>query len=206
VVVLITDGRPTAGTLASTEIIGAFTKLNDGARSLFGFGTHARANTYLLDLLTYCNRGETRLNRASRWTLQKEITDFVASVRHPVMHDIHFAFDSASGSEVYPKQTTNLYADRPLELYGTCGGDVPELTLQLRGRAGGRDYDAVIRLDVMRDAQAGDATLRARWAWQRMYHIVGLYARDPKPLYRRAMERLNEEYGIPIPYGTEMGR
>jgi hypothetical protein len=206
VVVMVTDGRPTAGTLASTEIIGAFTRLNDGALSLFGFGTHARANTYLLDMLTYCNRGETRLNRASRWTLQKEISDFVASVRQPVMHDIRFAFDAVSGSEVYPKQPTSLYADRTLELYGSCGGDVRELALQLRGRAGGSDYDAVFRLDVARDAQDGDAELRARWAWQRMYHLIGLYARDPKPLYLKAMERLNADYAIPIPYGNEMGR
>jgi hypothetical protein len=203
---MVTDGRPTAGRLASTEIIGAFTKLNDGALSIFGFGTHARANTYLLDMLTYCNRGETRLNRASRWTLQKEITDFVASVRQPVMHDIHFAFDAASGSEVYPKQTTSLYADRPLEIFGSCAGDVRELALHMRGRAGGSDYDAVIQLDVARDAQAGEVELRTRWAWQRMYHVIGLYARDPKPLYRKAMERLNADYGIPIPYGNEMGR
>jgi hypothetical protein len=206
IVVMVTDGRPTAGTLASTEIIGAFTRLNDGALSLFGFGTHARANTYLLDMLTYCNRGETRLNRANRWTLRQEITNFVASVRQPVMHDIRFACDSASGSEVYPKQTANLYADRPLELYGSCGGDVRELALQLRGRASGNDYDAVFRLDVARDAQAGDAELRARWAWQRMYHVLGLYARDPKPLYRSALQRLNVEYDIPIPYGNEMER
>jgi Ca-activated chloride channel family protein len=206
VVVMVTDGRPTAGRLASTEIIGAFTKLNDGALSIFGFGTHARANTYLLDMLTYCNRGETRLNRASRWTLQKEITDFVASVRQPVMHDIRFAFDAASGSEVYPKQTTSLYADRPLEIFGSCAGDVRELALHMRGRAGGSDYDAVIQLDVARDAQAGEVELRTRWAWQRMYHVIGLYARDPKPLYRKAMERLNADYGIPIPYGNEMGR
>jgi hypothetical protein len=206
VVVMVTDGRPTAGRLASTEIIGAFTKLNDGALSIFGFGTHARANTYLLDMLTYCNRGETRLNRVSRWTLQKEITDFVASVRQPVMHDIRFAFDAASGSEVYPKQTTSLYADRPLELFGSCAGDVRELALHMRGRAGGSNYDAVIQLDVARDAQAGEIELRTRWAWQRMYHVIGLYARDPKPLYLRALERLNADYGIPIPYGKEMGR
>ncbi len=206
VAVIVTDGKPTVGTTASTEIIGAFTKLNDGAISVFGFGTHARINTYLLDMLTYCNRGETRLNRSGRWTIQKEIGDLLSSVRQPVMHDIRFAFDSASGSEVYPKQTTNLYADRPLELYGSCARDVRELVLQFRGRAGGSDYDAVIRLDIGRDSQGGDADLRARWAWQRMYHVIGLYARDPKPIYRAVMERLNADYGIPIPYGNEMGK
>ncbi len=206
VVIILTDGKPTAGMTASTAIIGAFTKLNDGAVSVFGFGTHARVNTYLLDMLTYCNRGETRICRTGRWNIPAEVTAFVSGVRQPVMHDIRFAFDSASGSEVYPKQTMNLYADRPLDLYGSCAADVTELVVQLRGRAGGADYDAVVRLDLARDAQAGTEELRTRWAWQRMYHVIGQYARDPKPLYRAVMQSLNADYGIPIPYVDEMGK
>jgi len=204
VAILVTDGRPTVGMTASTAIIGAFTRLNDGAVSVFGFGTHAQANTYLLDLLTYCNRGETRLTRGDRWNIPEDLLAFAAGVRQPVLHDIRFAFDSASGSEVYPKQTMNLYADRSLELYGSCDAGARELVVQLRGRAGDVGYDAVIRLDLARDAQPGDADLRAGWAWQRMYHLIGLHARDPKPLYRAVMRSLHETHGIPIPYLGEM--
>ncbi len=206
VVLVVTDGKATTGLTASTGIIGGFTKLNDGAVSVLGFGTHARANTYLLDMLTYCNRGETRLCRSGRWNIPGELAAFAAGVAQPVMHDIRFAFDTASGSEVYPKQTMSLYADRALDLYGTCAGDVEELVFQLRGRAAGEDYDAVIRLDLAKDAQPGGEELRTRWAWQRMYHLIGLYARDPKPLYREVMESLHTTYGIPIPYAGDLDR
>lgn len=206
VVVIVTDGKATTGLTASTGIIGAFTRLNDGAVSVLGFGTHARANTYLLDMLTYCNRGETRLCRSGRWNIPDALTAFAAGVAQPVMHDIRFAFDTASGSEVYPKQTMNLYADRGLDLYGSCAGNITELVVQLRGRAAGEDYDAVIRLDLENDAYPGDEKLRTRWAWQRMYHLIGLYARDPKPLYLEAMESIQATYGIPIPYASDLGR
>ncbi|NLL83636.1 MAG: hypothetical protein GX230_05270, partial [Lentisphaerae bacterium] len=181
-------------------------RLNDGNISVLGFGTHPRANTYLLDILTYCNRGETRLNRSARWNIPDEITEFTLGAAKPVMHDIRFVFDSASGSEVYPKLTMNLFAGRSLDLYGSCGNNIKELLVQLRGRASGHDYDAIIQLDLENATHPGTEELRTRWAWQRMYHLIGLYARDPKPLYREVMQGINETYGIPIPYLSDLDR
>ena len=203
---IITDGKPTVGLTTSTTIIGNFTRLNDGNISVLGFGTHPRANTYLLDILTYCNRGETRLNRSARWNIPDEITEFTLGAAKPVMHDIRFVFDSASGSEVYPKLTMNLFAGRSLDLYGSCGNNIKELLVQLRGRASGHDYDAIIQLDLENATHPGTEELRTRWAWQRMYHLIGLYARDPKPLYREVMQGINETYGIPIPYLSDLDR
>jgi Ca-activated chloride channel family protein len=197
---VVTDGRPTAGLTDSSRIISEFTRQNDGAVSVFVFGTHGRANTYLLDLLTYCNRGAARLIRSGRWDIPDGIRMLVSDIRQPVMHGIRFAFDVASDCDVHPRLTTNLYADRPLELFGACPATTREVVFQLRGQAGSQAYDAVFRLDLARDGQPGNASLRERWAWQKMYSLISAYAREPRRVYMADLYRLSRDFGLPILY------
>lgn len=197
---VVTDGRPTAGRTESSSIIAEFTRQNNGAVSIFAFGTHGRANAYLLDLLTYCNRGASRIIRSGRWDIPAGIHTSLADIRQPVMHDIRFAFDVGSDSDVHPRLTTNLYADRPLELFGTCPVTTRELVFQIRGQAGLHAYDAVFRLDLAKDGQPGNASIRERWAWQKMYSLTGAYARDPRRVYMADLYRLSQDYNLPILY------
>ncbi|NIP98520.1 MAG: VWA domain-containing protein, partial [Akkermansiaceae bacterium] len=63
IAVLVTDGRPTMGMVDSSDIIEEFTRVNDGGVSVFGFGGGRRVNRYLLDFLSYKNRGDSELVR-----------------------------------------------------------------------------------------------------------------------------------------------
>ncbi len=65
---MVSDGVSTIGMTDSTEIIGRFTKQNDGAMSVFSMGTTQKANAYLLDLISTCNRGDSRLVQTGRRT------------------------------------------------------------------------------------------------------------------------------------------
>jgi len=206
IAVVVTDGRPTVGVIESTRIIGEFTRINDGAISVFAFGTQSRANVYLLDMLTYCNRGAARVLKGNRWDIPDAMVPVFNSVRHPVMSAIDFAFDTASRSEVYPKLTTNLYADRPLELFGLCPAGTREIACQIRGRAGATAYDVVFRLDVEKQSFPGEAIIRDRWADQKMYHLIGAYARDPQPEIFEQMRSHGATFDLLVPYRTELGR
>ena len=57
IAVLLTDGRPTMGTVDSSDIIARFSKLNGGEVSVFTVGAGDRVNAFLLDLLGHNNRG-----------------------------------------------------------------------------------------------------------------------------------------------------
>jgi hypothetical protein len=203
IALVVTDGRPTAGRTESSSIIAEFTRQNGGAVSVFAFGTHGRANTYLLDMLTYCNRGATRIIRGGRWDIPAGLSMLAADFRQPVMHDIRFAFDVNSDGDVHPRLTMNLYQDRPLELFGACPATTRELVFQLRGQAGAQAYDAVFRLDLNKDGQPGSASIRERWAWQKMYSLIGAYAREPRRVYMADLYRLSRDYGLPILYQHE---
>ena len=69
VALVVTDGRSTIGTTDSSEIIGQFSKVNNGAISLFTVGTLQTADSYLLDLLSYCNRGDSVIVTTGRWDI-----------------------------------------------------------------------------------------------------------------------------------------
>ena len=201
---LVTDGKPTFGMTESAKIIGAFSKLNNGMISIYMFGTQSRANMYLLDMLTYCNRGTASVISGNRWDIPTGMATVYEGLRNPVLADITVVFDSASKSEVYPKSTTNLFKDRPLELAGVCPEGTEELVFQLRGLAAGKGYDSIFRLSMTRHAKLGVPALKARWAQQKMFHLVAAYSRTPQQQTFAEMLKVNKQYSIPIPYENEL--
>lgn len=203
IAVLITDGRSTTGLTASTRIIGDFTRLNDNGLSVFTLGTHGRANAYLLDLLSYCNGGAATIVTSGRWDIPKAITTLVDGLRRPVLGDVSATVDLASRADLYPRRIGNLYADRPVDFYGSCPGDTTTLLLHVRGRGGEANCDVLFNL-VLSDAAVGDDALRTSWARQRMYSLVGAYARRPDELLLAEMYRLSRAYRLPIPYHKEL--
>jgi hypothetical protein len=203
VALVVTDGRPTAGLTASTRIIGEFSRLSDGRLSVFTLGTHGKANAYLLDMLAYCNRGNTALVRTGRWDIPAAILSLVESLRRPVLTDIACRADSASRAELHPALPPNLYADRPLDLYGSCAAEARSVILQVCGRAGAAECDVVFDLPLDA-AESGDASIRDQWARQRMYDLMGSYARQPREELLAEMYRHSRRYGLPIPYRKEL--
>ena len=204
IAVIVTDGKPTFGMTESAKIIGAFSKLNNGLVSVYMFGTQNTANTYLLDMLTYCNRGTSTVLAGNRWDIPAAMATVYEGVRNPVMADVSVVFDSASRSEVYPKNTTNLYKDRPLELAGVCPEGTGELVFQLRGLAADKGYDSIFRLSLTRHAKLGTPAIKARWTQQKMFHLVGAYSRDPQQQTFAEMLKVNKQYGVKIPYEDEL--
>lgn len=203
---VVTDGMPTSGEIESTPIIGKFSKLNNGMMSVYMFGASPRANRYLIDMLTYCNRGGSAILEGERWGIPKAMAASYQGIRNPVMSDVTVVFDTGSKAEVYPRSTTNLYKDQQLEIYGECPADAKEVICQVRGLAAKKGYDSIIRLNLSKDAKSGKNAIKERWANQKMYHLVGEYSRQPRHDTMQEMIRLNKEYGVKIPYQTQLKR
>ena len=108
IAMIVTDGKPTFGVTENAQIIGEFSNLNNGMISVYMFGTISKANVYLLDMLTYCNRGTSLVLRGNRWEIPDAMARVYEGIRNPLMGDITVTFDTASRSEVYPKSATNL--------------------------------------------------------------------------------------------------
>jgi hypothetical protein len=203
IALVVTDGRPTAGLTAATRIIGEFTKLNAGAVSVFALGTHGNANAYLLDLLTYCNRGASTVVASGRWDIPAAIRAMAAAVADPVLGNVAVSTDIAAQADLHPLPSANLYAGRLLEYHGSCPAGVTNLTVQVRGEAGGTKCDALFRLDLA-NAPRGSRALRDAWARHRMHSLIGAYARRPSDTLLAEIERHSRKCGLPIPYRKEL--
>ncbi len=201
---IVTDGKPTAGLTENAHIIGDFSALNNGLFSVYMYGTHKDANSYLLDLLSYCNRGKNLVISGNRWEIPATMATLYNGIKYPIMGDVTFAFDSASDGETYPRRTANLYKNVPLEVYGVCPDTTRELIFQIRGLADGKGYDSIFRLNMASHARAGNAIIQQNWISQKMFYLLGEYARSPDKRLLNEMLKLHQRYNIEIPYAGEL--
>lgn len=200
IAVLISEGHPSAGITASTDVIGRFAYANRGRMAVYALGITQTSNTYLLDLLSFSNRGEASFVTRGRWDIPEAMQRLVDSVSRPVLTDVRFAFSEASQAEVFPEQPTPLFKDRSLTLYGRVPRSVDRVVFQAVGLAGETEADMIFDLPLAERGDAGGRDLRQRWAEQKIYHLIGAYARHRDPALLETMRRTGRDYRVRIPY------
>lgn len=195
---VVTDAAPTAGVTDSTEIIERFTRKNNGRVSIFSVGGGRRVNRYLIDYLSYRNRGESLVAEHAR-QIPDAISRTAAQIRRPVMTHLSYRFTGAEALEIYPRNLTHLYLDRSLILVGRIPADRQEVAFQIVGSSKSGQHDMVFTLD-MAELPRGPWSLRQEWAWQALLHRIGefLHTRSAETL--RELRRISRDYGIALPY------
>ena len=200
VAILVSDGVPTSGMVASSDIIGEFSKLNNGAISVFAMGTLQIANKYLLDLLGYCNRGDSLVVTSGRWDIPDQLQKLMREVSRPVLAETDFHFAADAASEVYPVLASNLYLDRPLALFGRYLRGTKNVVFQAVGKAGEVKCDMVFNVDLENNVKKGERDIMEMWAKQKIYHLIGQNARQPNQSNLDQIHDTSREYGIRVPY------
>lgn len=208
IAILLTDGCITTGGYSrDSTVIGAFSRLNGGVFSVFTVNVNkGYGNSYLLDMLSFCDRGGNTAIAPSKYDVDKTILGVVDSIGQPILTNVRFNFDSDSAAEALPRLTSNLYRDRPLRLFGRVSADTPTFAFQARGDANGDKYDMVFEVNLQ-DSSTAEApdTLPTEWATQRMYDLVATYAQSEDPAILSEMQRLGASFNIPIPHGQRLG-
>ena len=204
IAVLMTDGRPTMGTVDSSDIIARFSKANAGRVSVFTVGAGDRVNTFLLDLLGQNNRGGSWL-----MPLREQIPVAVAraarELSRPVLANLDYRFSSDSAAEVYPGTLTHLYLDRPLRLVGRCPAGQKSAVLQIIGESGAQKRDMVFALDLA-DADDGGEGLRREWVAQKIYKLINDHLASGRAETVQEIRDLSIRHNVPLPYGADFPR
>ncbi len=201
IAVLMTDGRPTMGTVDSSDIIARFSKANQGAVSVFTVGAGDRVNTFLLDLLGQNNRGGSWI-----MPLREQIPDAVKraarELSRPVLANLDYRFSGDSAAEVYPGTLTHLYLDRPLRLVGRCPLDQKAAVLQIIGESGAQKRDMVFAIDLS-DAEEGGEGLRREWVAQKIYKLINDHMASGRAETIQEIRDLSTRHNVPLPYGAD---
>ena len=208
IVFLLSDGVATAGDVRrDSQIIGEFSRLNAGNVSVFNVGVSSRSDEYLLSMLSFCNRGGPAAMAADRFHIPDVFENAFRSVGSPVLSDLRFMFDTASGAVVAPHMTENLYLDRPLRLYGRAPIGTRDVTFQARGVNADRKYDMVFSLRLGNPAPgSGEKEIAREWARTRIYDLVADYARAPRPAILDEMNALGAAHDVPVPFRDRFRR
>lgn len=202
VALLLSDGVSTAGDFRrDSQIIGEFSRLNDGALSVFDVGVSKGSDEYLLSMLSFCNRGGPATIAADRFGIGGAVAGVFGTISAPVLSDIRFLFDSSSRAVVSPERTENLYLDRPLRLYGRAPAGTKSVSFQARGANAGRGYDMVYELPLGDPAPGdGDPAIARTWARTRIYDLVAAYARSADAGLLSEMAALGRAHDVKIPF------
>lgn len=203
IMMVVSDGVATVGLRDRSLIIEAFSDANRGAVSVFTVGTYPGVNAYLLDLLSYRNRGDTEIVKTGRWDIPETIGRRVHEVSRPVLSDVRFRFAGQTWCEAYPLLTCNLYLDRPLVLHGRIPKDTRNLVFQATGRADDIQCDMVFDLDLEKAGDGGKEIATA-WAWQKVYALIGEHNRTKQPGIINQLRELGKEFQLKIPYRNEL--
>ena len=201
IAVLLTDGRPTMGTVDSSDIIARFSKQNAGAVSVFTVGAGDRVNTFLLDLLGHNNRGGSWI-MPLREQIPLAVQRAARELSRPVLANLEYRFSGDSAAEVYPGTLTHLFLDRPLRLVGRCPLDQPATVLQIIGESGAQKRDMVFALDLA-EAEDGGEGLRREWVAQKIYKLINDHLASGRAETVQQIRDLSIRHNVPLPYGAD---
>jgi Ca-activated chloride channel family protein len=156
-VVLVTDGYISAEK-------GVFDYIRDHLNqcNVFAFGIGSTVNRYLIEGVAKAGMGEPFIV-----TQEAEAPAMAAKFRQyiqtPLLTDIQVRSVGFDTYDVHPGRLPDLFAERPVILFGKWRGTVSG-TFELRGRTGQGDYLA--RLDVA-GAEPDEANRALRYLWAR---------------------------------------
>lgn len=198
-VVLISDGRPTAGIVSPREIIRTITRENSGRRSVFSLGVGLRVDQDLLDFISYQNRGWSS-SALARDSAGRDLFSLYEEISSPVLTNIRYRVSGIKQSEIFPGELPDFFHDRPLVVYGKYR-DEDIFSMQILGEIGGKTKELMFQRSL-KEAEKGGPEIEKGWAFNRIYDKI---ARDTmgkgkgRP-DREEIERMSRKYDIPIPY------
>jgi len=196
---LVTDGKSTVRDgLKDSSFIQKISRNNTAGLSIFAFGSGDSVNTFLLDLLTYKNFGESMIRKKVSGS-HLFLNSSIAAVSQILVSDLEFHIPGSAGVNVFPKKLPHLYRGHTLTIYGTFPLDMNEVNIQLLGNSINNREELIYKLK-MSDAAQGDRLLARNWAVQKIYHLIGQFTEVPSMKIINEVKQLQSRFGISIPY------
>jgi Ca-activated chloride channel homolog len=135
--------------------------------NFFAFGIGTSVNRYLIEGMARAGKGEPFVV-----STQKEAGEtaerFAAYVKAPLLTDIQVTFQGFAASDVEPPALPDLFAQRPLIIFGKYRDAQGQIVIT--GKTAGGDYHTVIQVSQQM-ADSGNVALRYLWARERIARL-----------------------------------
>jgi Ca-activated chloride channel homolog len=199
VIIFLTDGRPTVGTVDENQILSGVQAANAVGTRIFSFGIGHDVNTHLLDKLTESTRASSQYVLPEE-DLELKVSSFFARIRDPVL--INPVLEWGPGVRVrqlHPARLPDLFSGEQLLVTGRfeAGG---ETTVVLRGEANGQPL--AFNHPLHFPAQAKEHAFIPRlWATRRVGFLLDeIRLRGEQAELRDEVIDLARRHGIVTPF------
>jgi len=201
-VILITDGRPTTGVTNSKRIIQEITRKNEMARPVFAFGGGDRVNKYLLNFISYQNRGWSTFSDRT-FQMEEDLLSLYHEIDSPILLNVRYRVNGIDINEVYPKYLPDFFKGGKFRVYGRYDSEDEVFSMQLLGEMSGGTKELLFRKSL-HDAEQGDASIAREWAFSKIYYLISedtLNTNSDKKSFKE-IDNLSKKYGIVTPYNA----
>lgn len=195
---LMSDGKPTEGIVDSGEIINKISAVNNNRATLLAFGGPT-ANQYLLDLISFRNRGHSQF-ATKIGEMEENFANLYTEFSDPLLMNLQFQFSGADAKQAFPQVLPHMFQGRAVNLYGRYD---PAKQKTFAFRLVGETYAEKKELFITRDFPPPDPSrtyMPNQWAQARIYHLMAELVKQDTPARRAEIHALGRRFGIKIPY------
>jgi len=178
--VIATDGYVTVEKEAF-ELIR--TSLNEA--SFFSFGIGSSVNRFLIEGLAHAGAGESCIITSEQEATEKA-GSFMKYISSPLLTGVNIAFNEFMVDEPEPASVPDLFASRPVVIFGKYRGK-PQGSIVLSGKTGKGDYEVRIPLSQAVVSSDNEA-IKYLWAREQIRRVddyAGGYSGVPKDVEER---------------------
>ena len=131
--ILMTDGEPTVGKTALSELLATVSSKRD--IRLFDFGVGYDVNTKLMSKLAEQHHGTAQFLEPEE-DLETALSAFYSKIKNPVLSDVEIAYEGIDVKDIYPRKVKDMFAGSQVMLLGRYK-DGGKATVKLTGTIDG---------------------------------------------------------------------
>ena len=155
-IIIVTDGYVTV----EPQVFDLIAQ-NLNRENVFAFGIGSGVNRHLIEGMAHVGRGEPFIVTKPDFALAAA-EKFRNYVQHPVLSNIRFEFEDFDAYDVVPLQTPDLFAERPVYIFGKYRGQA-DGSITLSGQSSKGIFQKSINLSQSQPNPSNSA-LRYLWA------------------------------------------
>lgn len=191
-IVLVTDGY-----ISGEQGVFEHIRANLNRCNVFAFGIGSGVNRYLIEGVAKAGRGEPFIV-TEETEAERVAAKFREYIETPVLTDIQVRSIGFETYDVNPFRFPDLFAQRPIVLFGKWRGPVGG-TIELTGKTGQGDF--ISRLDVANSQpDEGNSALRYLWARSRIAELSDYGSLNILEAGVKEITALGLKYNLLTPY------
>lgn len=190
--VVVTDGYISV----ETETF-EYVRNNLNNANFFAFGIGSSVNRFLIEGLARAGQGEPFVITSPKEAIPTA-QRFRQYIETPVLTHINLEFNGFDVYDVEPKTQPDLFAEKPLIVYGKWRGNA-EGNIQIKGYRGGSKYSESIDVVSVKNTGSNEA-LRYLWARQRIAQLGDYEKLRPDSDRQAEITRLGLSYSLLTAY------